>query len=222
MLQDVVVPVGVRAQVRHPAAAPVYAGCCQQSSAACACQAVYGGIRQGVVQPLPPVDAGISRFFARDAGKRPDGFPLSVLADVAIPVGNVVQYGGGFGIAVGPLLQVSAFPHDAFSLFKKFHQGVQVFVLCFSDAGHRFIGAFIGGCSACLACKDSVFSFFIPVSCSCPLFLSMPGRAGIPFLYSAPPVHEESLQNLYLPPPYLLLTWSLSAPFVGFRYGKEK
>ena len=36
------------------------------------------------------------------------------------------------------------------------------------------------------------------------------------------PEEEKALQNHYLPAPYLLLTRSLSAPFVRLRYGKEK
>ena len=79
---------------------------------------------------------GVSRVVPLYESESPYYVLFFIEAYVAVSVLDVLLYKFFIGIAAGPLLHVSAFAHDALSLFKKLHKDAEFCNLCFPDFYH--------------------------------------------------------------------------------------
>ena len=101
-----------------------------------ACQAVDDAVGTRVVTPCSFVNSGVSRVVPLYEGESPYYVPFFIEAYVAVSVLDVLLYKFFIGLAAGPLLHVSAFAHNALSLFKKLHKDDEFRNLCFPDFYH--------------------------------------------------------------------------------------
>ena len=112
------------------------AGGCHPFALLRACQAVDDAVGTRIVTPGSFVNSGVSRVVPLYEGESPYYVPFFIEAYVAVSVLDVLLYKFFIGIAAGPLLQVSAFAHDALSLFKELHKDAEFCNLCFPDFYH--------------------------------------------------------------------------------------
>ena len=125
VLQDMVVPMGVGAQVGHLFVAPLQAGVRHAFACACARQPVDDAVGRRVVHPFPFMNMRVSRLVAPNKGKSPDNLSGVVCTHIAVAVLDVCQDYFFGRIVSSPLPHVPAFPHDAFGFPEDVRQDIR-------------------------------------------------------------------------------------------------
>ena len=135
VLHDVVVTMGVYADVGLMLKAPVHYGAENAVNLRQASNPMHNVVRTGVFQPGPAFNIIIGRFRRRDIGKIANN-PLTLRHHKAVAGGNIGLNNLTGRVAVHPLADVAACAHNAFGRFQNGHYGRKVRGMRTADGHH--------------------------------------------------------------------------------------